>query len=268
MNRFLRPVILMRPGAANERLAGRLKNLGVQVWRWPAFSILPPVDPERVQMRLNHLDSFDMVLLASPAAVAAAAVHVRKWPEHITVATIGEGTARMIHSAWGPDTPVIFPKGDTTDSGSEKFFELLKSRGFPARVLIVRGQVGREWLREQLLAHGTDVEVLPAYQRLPLELSSDQLAQLQSALNGPSPIVYVTSTDAVSVLMHAVKSVRGARDWLLGGSAITIHPRPMARLEEAGFAQRSLVSARDALVTAEILEQIEGQVLVNPCVEV
>ena len=73
MQSFVRPVILMRPGAANDRLAGRLNNLGLNVWKWPAFTILPPEDSERVQQRLSHLECFDMVFLASPAAVAAAA---------------------------------------------------------------------------------------------------------------------------------------------------------------------------------------------------
>ncbi|MBR5458569.1 MAG: uroporphyrinogen-III synthase [Burkholderiaceae bacterium] len=256
MQSFVRPVILMRPGAANDRLAGRLNNLGMNVWKWPAFTILPPEDSERVQQRLNHLECFDMVMLASPAAVAAAAVHVRKWPEHITLATIGQGTARAIRAVWGEDTHIVAPAGDSTDSGSEKLFQILKEQGFPARVLIVRGQVGREWLREQLIAHGTDVEVLPAYQRAPLELTTEQLSQLRSSLMGPSPIIYVTSTDAVGVLLHAVKGIRGAREWILKGDAITIHPRPQAQLVDVGFVNPGIVSAKDVEVTEEILKRL------------
>ncbi len=251
-----RPVILMRPGAANDRLAGRLVNLGMKVWKWPAFTILPPEDAERVQYRLNHLENFDMVMLASPAAVAAAAVHVRHWPDNVILATIGQGTARAIRAVWGEDTPVVAPAGDSKESGSEKLFEVLKARGFPARVLIIRGQVGREWLKEQLIAHGTDVEILPAYQRTPLELSTEQLSQLRASLMGPSPIIYVTSTDAVGVLLHAVKSIRGAREWLLSGDAITIHPRPQAQLEEVGFKNPGIVSAKDEEVTEEILKRL------------
>lgn len=256
MQPFVRPVIVMRPGAANDRLAGRLENLGMKVWKWPAFTIVPPEDPERVQQRLNHLECFDMVLLASPAAVAAAAVHVRQWPKHVKLATIGQGTARAIRSVWGEEISVIAPPGDSTESGSEKLFELLKTQGFPARVLIIRGQVGREWLREQLIAHGTDVEVLTAYQRVPLELSTEQISQLRASLLGPAPIVYVTSTDAVGVLLHALKGIRGAREWVMMGDAITIHPRPQAQLVEFGFRNPGIVSAKDEEVTEEILKRL------------
>ena len=117
MQSFVRPVILMRPGAANDSLAGRLNNRGLNVWKWPAFTILPPEDSERVQQRLSHLECFEMVLLASPAAVAAAAFHVRHWPEHITLATIGQGTARAIRAVWGEDTHIVAPGGDSTESG-------------------------------------------------------------------------------------------------------------------------------------------------------
>ena len=117
----------MRPGAPNDRLAERLGKLGMNVWKWPAFTILPPEEPERVKERLSDLTNFDMVLLASPSAVAASAVYVKKWPEHITLTTIGSGTARVIRAAWGPDTPVLYPEGETFESGSERLFELLKS---------------------------------------------------------------------------------------------------------------------------------------------
>lgn len=257
MIHYRKPIILMRPGASNERLAERLNKLGMNIWKWPAFTILPPVDPERIREKLSDLNSFDMVLLASPAAVAASAVYVKKWPEHITLATIGSGTARVIRAAWGAETPVLYPEGETFESGSEHLFELLKAQGFPARVLIVRGQVGREWLREQLLAHGTDVEVLPAYQRAPLELSTSELDKLQSSISGPAPIVYLTSSDAVGVLLHAVKTVPGALEWLQKGFVLTIHPRPKAQLEEVGFRNVALVSAKDEKVQQAIEKLLE-----------
>ena len=71
MIHYQKPIILMRPGASNERLAERLNKLGMNIWKWPAFTILPPADPERVREKLEDLNNFDMVLLASPAAVAA-----------------------------------------------------------------------------------------------------------------------------------------------------------------------------------------------------
>ena len=55
------PVILMRPGAANDRLAAKLKADGIEAWCWPAFTITLPEDQELVAQRLAHLDDVDMV---------------------------------------------------------------------------------------------------------------------------------------------------------------------------------------------------------------
>ena len=90
-----RPVILMRPGEANNRLAELLEAQGIHAVRWPAFSIELPEETDHITERLSNLDDVEMVVLPSPASVAAAAHWVREWPEHITLATVGEGTARL-----------------------------------------------------------------------------------------------------------------------------------------------------------------------------
>ena len=126
-NRY-RPVILTRPGAANDRLADLLEADGLTVWRWPAFTITLPEDQALVAERFAHLDDVEMVVMASPAAVTAVAHWVREWPKHITLATVGEGTAKVIRAAWGDDVKIIYPEGDAEHSGSEALFALVKKQ--------------------------------------------------------------------------------------------------------------------------------------------
>lgn len=246
------PVILTRPGAANDRLADLLAADGITAWRWPAFSITLPEDEALVAERFANLDDVDMVVMASPSAVAAVAHWVQTWPKHIRLATVGEGTAKVIRAAWGPEVEIVYPKGDAEFSGSEALFELLRHTEVPRRVLIARGQTGREWLSEQLIELGADVERLACYVRVPIELAPEQLAALVRAVQGPSPIVYITSTDSVATLLHAIKPVPEARDWMLQGAAITIHPRCAARLHEAGFAHVEITGTDDARVREHI----------------
>ena len=246
------PVILMRPGAANDRLAQALLADGVEAWRWPAFTITLPDDEAIVADRFAHLDDVDMVILPSPAAVAAAAHWVREWPEHITLATVGEGTARVVRAAWGDLVKLIFPAGDAEHSGSEALFAIFSKIGAPRRVLIARGQTGREWLAEQLIALGTDVERMTAYVRVPIELTPSQIEMLAKAVKGPSPIVYITSSDSVATLLHAIKPVPEAREWMVRGTAITIHPRCANRLKEAGFLHVEITGTDDERVREHI----------------
>ena len=220
----------------------------MNVWRWPAFTITLPEDQALVAERFARLDDVEMVVMASPAAVAAVAHWVREWPEHVTLATVGEGTAKVIRAAWGDEVKVLYPEGDAEHSGSEALFALVKKQRVPSRVLIARGQTGREWLAEQLIALGADVEKLAAYVRVPLELSPAQTMQLTRAVHGPSPVVYITSSDSVATLLHAVHGVPGAREWLSSGAAVTIHPRCAERLTEAGFQHIRIVGTDDERV--------------------
>lgn len=251
-----RPVILMRPGEANNRLAELLEAQGIHAVRWPAFSIELPEETDHITERLSNLDDVEMVVLPSPASVAAAAHWVREWPEHITLATVGEGTARVIRAAWGPKVKLIYPEGDASHSGSEALWPLVQAHGAPSRVLFLRGQTGREWLPEQFRRIGNDVVVLSTYIRVPLELTVPQLHRLEKAILGPSPLIYLTSTDAVDVLMHAVRPVPNARMWITRGKALTIHPRVVSRLREAGFQSIELTSPDENEVIARIRESL------------
>ncbi|MDO5531533.1 uroporphyrinogen-III synthase [Sutterella sp.] len=253
-----RPVILMRPGEANNRLAELLSADCADIWRWPAFTIELPEETEIVAERLAHLDDFEMVVLPSPSSVTAVAHWVREWPAHITLATVGEGTARVIRAAWGDEVKLIYPEGAAEKSGSEALWTLVQAHGAPSRVLFLRGQTGREWLPDQFRRIGSDVVVLCAYVRVPLELSAQDLQQLQQATSGPSPVVYITSTDAVDVLMHAVRPVQNGREWLTRGVAVTIHPRVMARLKEAGFRHVEITETGDQDVRAHVLANLRA----------
>lgn len=253
------PVILMRPGEANHRLSLALKReLNIDAWEWPAFDIQYPdqMGQDLLRERLRDLSDVEMVVLPSPASVAAVAHWVSEWPEHITLAAVGEGTARVIRAAWGPDVKLISPPCDAEHSGSEALWELIRHRGAPSRVLFLRGQTGREYLPEKFRQMGSDVVTMCAYVRVPIELTTEQKRDLQKAIAGPSPIVYVTSSDAVDALFRAIRVVPKARQWLTNGVALTIHPRITARLKEAGFSRFEVCSTDDESLVKTIAQHI------------
>ena len=168
---------------------------------------------------------------------------------------MGEGTARVIRAAWGENVKLLYPKGDAAHSGSEALWALVEKTGAPARVLFLRGQTGREWLPEHFAAMGSDVIKLCAYVRVPIELTEEQIKDVTQSIFGPSPIVYITSTDAVDALMRAIRVVPGGRDWLVNGVAVTIHPRVTERRKEAGFTKIEIAGVDDENVAAVVRAQ-------------
>ena len=254
------PIILTRPGEANNQLADAIEERRLaetEIWRWPAFKIeLPSAEEQQaLEARLKNLDDVEMVVLPSPSAVTAVAHWVDEWPAHVVLATVGEGTARAIRTAFGENANVLAPEGDAEHSGSEALWELVKKRGAPSRVLVPRGQTGREWLPRQFKSIGSDVVTMCAYVRVPLELGVWQQRQLQNAISTyEPPVMYITSTDAVDAMVLALHSVEGALEWATKGEVITLHPRVVRRLREAGF-QKISVTSTD---TAQVADMVAG----------
>ena len=90
--------------------------------------------------------------------------------------------------------------------------------------------------------------------RVPLELTAAQVTALSRAVVGPSPVVYITSSDSVATLMHAMRVVPGAREWFAHGAAVTIHPRCADRLREAGFTRIEIVGTDDERVRNAVMQ--------------
>ena len=246
------PVIVTRPAEAGRRLTARLVAAGFDVRWWPAFEIAPAPDEDAVRSRLSALADVPLVLLVSPAAVAACAALLPNWPVGVAIAAVGAGTAEAARAAFGPAVEVVEPPPEAIESGSEALWQVLVERGLPHKVLIARAEHGREWLSQQLAAAGVEVERLAVYRRLPLALSDAEREQLAHSLSDLPPQILVTSSEAVDVLVEALAGVPGALEWAQRGRCLVIHSRIRQRLLEAGFADVDFVAAEDEAVIAKL----------------
>mgnify|MGYP002310651800 CR=1 FL=1 len=143
-------------------------------------------------------------------------------------------------------------------SRSEALMAELRKRGIPSRVLICRGQTGREWLSEELLSEGADVQKLMCYERLPLQLTVQQEDELREAMKGPAPVTYITSSEAIVSLLRAVHPVEGAWEWITSGAVVVIHPRSESKVLEAGFHLVRMSSPIDDEVEKNVIACAEG----------
>ncbi|MEF9942925.1 MAG: uroporphyrinogen-III synthase [Burkholderiaceae bacterium] len=246
------PVIVTRPAEAGRRLVARLAKAGHEVWWWPAFEIAPAADVDAVRRRLATLTDFDLVILVSPAAVAAVAALQPHWPAGVAIAAVGAGTAAVARATFGAGVEVVAPRADATESGSEALWQQLLARGLPRRVLIARAEQGREWLAAQLVAAGIEFERLAVYRRLLLTLGESDREQLVTRIAGAPPQLIVTSSEAVEGLVASLQSVPGALAWAQAGRVLAIHARIRQRLLEAGFAEVELVAADDDSMLAQL----------------
>jgi uroporphyrinogen-III synthase len=157
-------VVITRPRAAAEVLAAKLAAAGARPFIFPALAIERLPDSPPLGATLAGLDDCDLAVFVSANAVEHGLALARQqgaWPAKTRVAAIGEATAQALrNSGFGA---VISPQA-RHDSESLLALEELKSVD-GRKILIFRGQGGRELLREALESRGAHVTYVECYRR-------------------------------------------------------------------------------------------------------
>jgi len=150
-----RGIVVTRPRELAPGLARRIESAGGKAILFPAIEIedLPP------PQALRRLDAFDLAIFISPTAVRRAVKPGSRWPR---VAAVGSGTRRELEKRGM--SAVIAPQ---IGADSEALLALQELRHLAGkRVLIVRGEGGRELLGDSLKSRGADVEYAECYRRV------------------------------------------------------------------------------------------------------
>lgn len=159
-----RRVVLTRPAGQAGQLAALISAAGGEPVLFPTLEILEATDLRPFFALIDRLDAFDLAIFISANAVnkALALVQARRsWPAGLRVATVGRGSERALHRH-GFDA-VIAP---TRGFDSEALLDLPELKDVAGkRVVIFRGEGGRELLAETLAARGAAIEYAECYRR-------------------------------------------------------------------------------------------------------
>ena len=168
-------VLLTRPAEESATLAATLSEAGIFSSSLPLLDIEPlPITPER-QAVLRDVGRYCAVIVVSkPAARLALQQLDQAWP-HLRWFSVGAATAQVLADR-GLD--VHYPQ---TGDDSEALLQLPALREAiarpDARVLILRGEGGRELLAERLREQGASVDYLELYRRFLPAYDSGVLTQ-------------------------------------------------------------------------------------------
>lgn len=165
-------------------------------WRAQVFS---PMDIEADQDALTGLDSrvrqADAVFWVSPSAVSVGGASVDFTDSRIHHIAVGEGTKKAL-SRFCPHEVLCPSQGND----SEAVWELPVWKQLPlaARILVVRGHGGRNWLIEKLTEKGFRVDVAEVYFRRQRQLDWAWFQQQQPQA------AFVASAESVRLLFGQV----------------------------------------------------------------
>ncbi len=225
--------ILTRPAGRNSVLKQGLEARGWRVLEAPALRIESArLAPGEV---LPRPEDFDMVVFVSGAAVTGYARQLgvaRAWPAGTVAAAVGPATARAAQAAFGQGIQVLFPDS-TMAQDSEALWDVIQTRPtLPARVLLVRGQVGRTWLGEQFARHGVSVQAHVAYCREVATWSASTLQALHTwALGGVRPVWLMTSAEGIDACLDQA-ILAGLHAWCQHAVYLVTHRRLAAAVQK------------------------------------
>lgn len=201
-------VVITRPLAQANLLAQRVFEIGREAVIFPLLEIHALRDPAPLLTVLEDLSSYAIVAFVSPNAINAVFTHVHNWPAHVALAVIGEGSRAAlaqygVTSTWA----TIISPNDLQRTDSQTLLDALDVDALRGkRVLIIRGETGRELLADALCAAEVQVTQIVAYRRLAPVLSTERQEQLRALLESSNDWI-VTSSEALRILMRMVKQI-------------------------------------------------------------
>ncbi|MFO8005451.1 uroporphyrinogen-III synthase [Thioalkalivibrio sp.] len=225
-----RHVVVTRPAAQAEAFCRMLAAAGARVTRFPVIEIRGPKDPLRLGAVLDALEGFDLAVFVSANAVqrGLAAVRARgAWPTPLRVAAIGAGTARELQNHGRAADIVPGARFDSEALLQEPALQDLTGR----KVVIFRGDGGREHLAGILRERGATVTYAETYRRAMPDLDPEPLrAQLKT---GAIDAITVTSGEG----LHNLVAMLGAqgRSALLRAPLVVGATRVGELAQELGF---------------------------------
>ena len=252
---MIKPVVVTRPIVQAEAFAQRIAALGRSAIVFPLLEIEPLADPAELRAALSDLTAYAMVAFVSPNAIDATFGIVRDWPKQVALAVVGDGSKAALarHGLTSANADIVSPL-DPARSDSETLLDALDVRALRGRrVLIVRGETGRELLADALRSAGIEVRQVAAYRRNAPAPNQARRMQLTALANSENDWV-ITSSEALRNLIQMTQQMLGDADVakILQQNLIISHMRIEETAKALGFRHITLTGSGDEQLLAAL----------------
>lgn len=243
-------VLVTRPAHQAESLCEHIAAQGGRAIRFPVLEILDPEDRAPLLNVIDRLDQFDLAIFISPNAVIKTMNLIlgrRPWPAGLRLAAIGSGSAKEL-ARFGR-APDIQPARRFNSEALLALEEMHAVAG--RRIVIFRGDGGREVLGDELRRRGAQVEYAEAYRRG--RPTADVARLMRHWARGEVDIITVTSNTSLRNLFELVGKL--GQQWLRRTPLVVVSDRAVALAQELGFRDPPILAEGaddEALVTALI----------------
>lgn len=241
-------ILVTRPAHQAEHLAQLIETAGGRAILFPVLEILDPLDSAPLLHAIDHLDEFDIAIFISANAVERCMNLIRsrrELPTALKLAAVGQASAKALHRCGR--APDIVPAHRFDSEALLATPALRDVRG--RRIVIFRGDGGRELLGDELRARGARVQYVECYRRA--KPHADTSALLHRWARGEIDIVTVTSVQGLRHLFDLVGDL--GRRWLVKTPIVVVSERMAPVCRELGCKADIVVAERasdEAIVAA------------------
>ncbi len=238
-------ILVTRPARQAGAFAQKLAALGAAPIIFPAIAILPPADPAPLARAHAALGDYDFAIFVSANAVEYGAPDARRWPATLAAFTPGPGTAEALAAVGIAGARI--PATTFDSEGLLALPELSAPHG--KRVVVFRGDGGREHLGDTLRARGATVDYVACYRRAAPATGAAGLAE--AFRDGRIDAVAITSSEGLDNLWVLCDETTRER-WRATPTFVP-HARIGARARDLGLTVVETAGG-DAGVIAGLLE--------------
>ena len=241
-------ILVTRPAHQAEHLANLIRQAGAEPILFPALEIVDLPDLQPLQKLIERLDKYDLAIFISPNAVNKAMNLIRAkghLPVKLRIAAIGKGSAKVL-TLFGVKS-VITPQ---QSFDSEALLDMPALRDVTdQRIVIFRGDGGRELLGDTLTARGAQVEYAECYRRQKPQADNGKLLYLWA--RNELHAITVTSSEVLRNLYDLVGKL--GQQWLKKTPVFVPHIRIAQAAQELGLKQVIVTEAGDENMLASIV---------------
>jgi len=237
-------IVVTRPRDQAVQLARSIEQAGGVPLLFPLLDIAAVQDTRELHEQISRLGQFNLAIFISPNAVnygIAAIRAVGDIPPELKIATVGQGSAKALRELGIAN--VIAPTERFDSEGLLALPEMQDVAGW--RVMIFRGDGGRELLGDTFKARGATVEYATCYQRSkPKQDAGMLLADKPDAIT-------VTSSEALGYLWNMLKD--SDRDMLRNTPLFVPHARIAGLAREQGWLEVQVTASGDDGMLAALI---------------
>jgi uroporphyrinogen-III synthase len=246
-------IVVTRPAHQARELAEAIRAAGGHPILFPVIEIRDLPDVKPLLALIDRLEEFDWAIFISPNAVNRAMNLVgarRTLPPGLRFAAVGPASVKALRRFGVAE--VLAPARRFDSEGLLEAPELAEVRG--RRIVIFRGEGGRELLGETLRERGASVEYAECYRRG--KPSYDAGPLLRAWARDELHAITVTSSEGLHNLYEMVGTL--GRSWLRRTPLFVPHPRIAETARDLGIATVTVTAPGDDGLLAGLVAHFRG----------